>query len=231
MNLEERVRETLQEEAQHVTPPPYLQTRVIGRVTRGAGKKAKKRFVAGVLAAVLLLPLSAFSYQSLLADGVYGSFENIKKHIASATMEGYFLLNAKLSQAQGELGDEEYAAFKKELQVITDAKLAYGDRYGNIDYDLVPQKKRMELTEAHKTLQPYFDQLNNEKSSKEILTDEEFDQYIAAQMTYEKALAQSGTDTSEGPIEEEKLPEPLRTEFQQARDFLDYVQSKQKPSP
>ncbi|KIL80285.1 hypothetical protein SD77_0133 [Bacillus badius] len=89
----------------------------------------------------------------------------------------------------------------------------------------------MELTEAHKTLQPYFDQLNNEKSSKEILTDEEFDQYIAAQMTYEKALAQSGTDTSEEPIEEEKLLEPLRTEFQQARDFLDYVQSKQQPSP
>ena len=38
----------------------------------------KKRLIAGVLAAAFLIPTTGFAYQSIMADGIYGSFENLK---------------------------------------------------------------------------------------------------------------------------------------------------------
>ncbi|WP_281278872.1 DUF3600 domain-containing protein [Ectobacillus funiculus] len=61
-----------------------------------------------------------------------------------------------------------------------------------------------------------------------MLTSEEHEQYIEALMTYEKVLAQGEIDTSKGPIEVEKLPRELQGEFQQAKDFIDYVNNKQQ---
>ena len=40
--------------------------------------KRKKRLIAGALAAALLIPTTGFAYQSIMADGIYGSFENLK---------------------------------------------------------------------------------------------------------------------------------------------------------
>ena len=42
------------------------------------GRKRKKHLIAGVLAAALLIPTTGFAYQSIMADGIYGSFENLK---------------------------------------------------------------------------------------------------------------------------------------------------------
>ena len=42
------------------------------------GNKVKKRLIAGVLAAAFLIPTTGFAYQSIMADGIYGSFENLK---------------------------------------------------------------------------------------------------------------------------------------------------------
>ncbi|MFJ8258493.1 DUF3600 domain-containing protein [Peribacillus asahii] len=190
-------------------------------------RRVRKRLVSAILAAILIIPTGAFAYQSILADGLYGSFENLKKHIATATIDGYMILNAKLSKAKGELGEKEYKKFKESLHIITDAKLDYGDKYGNIDYNQIPSKKEDEIKRALMELQPYFDKLNGNKSSKEILTPEEYERYVEELMTYEKVLAQSGIDTSKGPIEVEQLPKELQGEFQQAKNFLEYVTNKQ----
>ncbi len=47
-------------------------------------------------------------------------------------------------------------------------------------------RQQEEMMKASMVIQPYFDKLNGEKSSKEVLTPEEFKQYIHASMTYEK---------------------------------------------
>ncbi|MFB9761057.1 hypothetical protein [Ectobacillus funiculus] len=47
-------------------------------------------------------------------------------------------------------------------------------------------------------------------------------------MTHEKVLAQKEIDTSKRPIGVEKLPKELQGEFQQAKDFIDYVNNKQQ---
>jgi hypothetical protein len=188
----------------------------------------RKRLVTAILAAALLIPTSAFAYQSILADELYGSFENLKKHAASITMNGYMIFNAKLLQAKGELGNKEYEKFKDSMYIITDAKLKYGNKYGNTDFDLMSSKQKAEIKEATMEVQPYFDKLNGDTSSKEILTPSEYEQYIEASMAYEKVLAQGEIDTSKGPVEVERLPKELQGEFQQAKDFLDYVSNKQQ---
>jgi Domain of unknown function (DUF3600) len=226
MNLEHRLVESLQEKGKEFVPTPELKLKVMNNINTVNGKM-KKRMVTGILTAALLIPSGVLASQSFFADELYGSFENLKKYISNATMEGYLLLSAKLSQAKGELGKEDYKEFSQLLNVVTSSKMKYGDRYGNIDYSEVPAKKVGEIKQALMVIQPYFDKLNGQKSSIEVLSPEEYNQYIAALMTYETILAQSGINPSEGPVEVETLPSNLHTEFLKAQDFIRYVDEKQ----
>ena len=224
MSLDYQVKESLQEEAKEIVPPPELKEKVMIQIKmKRGGKTMKKRLITGVLAAALLIPTTGFAYQSIMADGVYGSFENVKKHVGNATLEGYMRLNAKLSQAKGEMGEKEYKKFTKLLTVITDAKLKYGDSNGNIDYDQLSPSKKEELEKVSLEIQPYFDKLNGEKSSKEVLTLEEFKQYIDAQMTYEKIQAKV---KSSGAVTVKDVPEAYKEEFVKADQFMNYVSEK-----
>ena len=184
----------------------------------------KKRLAIASIAVCLMLPTGAFAYQSLLADELYGSFDNLKKHVASITMESYLLFNAKLNKAKGDLGKEEYEQFKEALHVITSANLEYGNKNGNIDYSQVPAQTLEEIKQALYELQPYFDKLNELPSSKEVLTAEEYEQYIQALITYETIMAKlevsSITDTT-------PIPAALQEEFLKAEEYLDYVNEKQ----
>ncbi|MFP3918351.1 DUF3600 domain-containing protein [Lysinibacillus telephonicus] len=191
-----------------------------GRATRFV----KKRLAVAVIAACLMVPTGAFAYQALLADDLYGSFDNLKKHVASATMESYLLFDAKLNQASGELGQEQFEQFKDLLNVFTSAKLEYGDKNGNIDYSQIPAERLEEIKIAMHEIQPYFDKLNGLPSSKDILTKEEYDQYIKALMTYETTMAQIGVSSAP---EIDMIPAELQEEFIEAQEYLNYVNEKQ----
>lgn len=184
----------------------------------------KRRLAVTVLAACLVIPTGAFAYQTLLADDLYGSFDNLKKRAFSITMQGYLLFNAKLDQAQGELGKEKFAQFKESLSVVTGAKLDYGNKHGNIDYTQVPAEPLAELKTALYELQPFFDKLNGQPSSKEVLTATEYDQYIQALMDYETVMAQLGvTSISDA----EAIPSELQEKLTKSQNYLDYVNEKQ----
>ncbi|OAT80033.1 anti-sigma factor [Bacillus sp. MKU004] len=195
------------------------------RERKGSGRSwIKKPLLSAVLAAALIVPTSAFAYQTLLADDLYGSFQEVKKHFLGATMEGYLLLDAKLSQAQGELGKEDYEEFKELLSVVISAKVDYGDSNGNIDYSLVPKRRLEELRSVYVDIQPYFDQLNGQRSSKEVLSPDEYEEYIDALMMYEQIMVQTGT---KDPDQVEKIPGHLQEEFEKARNLLWEVNEKQ----
>ncbi|MFS1510987.1 DUF3600 domain-containing protein [Chengkuizengella sp. SCS-71B] len=231
MNLENRLREALQNKGESLIPKPQLKTKVmieISRTHEKGSRRMKKRLLVSVLIALLIIPTSAFAYQTFLADELYGSFENVKKHITTATMESFLLFNAKLSQAKGDLGKEKYDQFKEILSVITDAKLEYSNKYGNIDYDQVPQEEMLKIKMALMEIQPYFDKLNGQPSTYEVLTPEEYELYIESLITYEKIKAQSQADTNKGRITIEMIPEDLQDEFLKARDFMTYVNEKQQ---
>ncbi|MDV2684075.1 DUF3600 domain-containing protein [Alkalihalophilus lindianensis] len=192
-----------------------------------SGKSFEARLAGAILAALLLLPTSAFAFQTMFADELYGSFDDVKQKISYATMEQYLILNAKLEQAKGDLGKEDFEEFKSHLKVITAAKLEYGDPHGNIDYNQIPNEAVEKLEHTLMIIQPYFDQLNNLPSSKDVLSEAEYRDYVDALMSYEKILVQSGIDPSKGfSVETEVLPH-LQAEFYEARTVLDYVNEKQ----
>ncbi|HDR7901927.1 anti-sigma factor [Bacillus cereus] len=224
MSLDCRVRESIQEEAKGIVAPLDLKEKVIVQIKMKHGRsKRKKRLIAGVLAAALLIPTTGFAYQSIMADGIYGSFENLKKHAGTMTLEAYMRFSAKLSEAKDEMGTKEYEEFTKELKKLTNAKLAYGDSNGNIDYDELSPGKRAEMKKVSMSLQPYFDKLNGHKSSKEILTKEEFDRYVEALMTYE--IVQVKTKST-GGMKVEEVPEAYKERFIKAEQFMEYVNEK-----
>jgi len=184
----------------------------------------KKRLAIAVISACLMIPTGAFAYQALLADDLYGSFENLKKHALSVTMESYLLFNAKLDQAKGDLGEEEFKQFKNLLKVFTSAKIEYGDKNGNIDYTHVPAEQLEEIKEALSEIQPTFDKLNGLPSSKEVLTAEEYDQYIQALLDYETTMAQLGVT---GAPDVTSIPAESQEKFIKAQEYLGYVNEKQ----
>ncbi len=180
----------------------------------------KKRISIAVISACLMIPTGAFAYQALLADDLYGSFDNLKKHVVNVTMESYLLVDAKLNQAKGDLEKEEFEQFKDVLKIITSAKLEFGDKNGNIDYSRVPEGNLEEIKAALYEIQPYFDKLNGLPSSKEILTAEEYEQYIQALLIYETTMAQLGISAAP---EVASIPENMQEEFKEAQEQLNYV--------
>ncbi|PED87236.1 DUF3600 domain-containing protein [Bacillus cereus] len=224
MSLDCRVRESIQEESKGIVAPPELKEKVIVQIkmNRG-GNKRKKRLIAGVLAAALLIPTTGFAYQSIMAGGIYGSFENLKKHAGTMTLEAYMRFSAKLSEAKDEMGTKEYEEFTKELKKLTNAKLTYGDSNGNIDYDQLLPAKKEELKKVVMELHPYFDKLNGHKSSKEVLTPEEYEQYMEALMSYQTVLVKT---KSSGGITIEEVPEAYKERFIKAEQFMEYVNEK-----
>ena len=221
----------IKQEINKIVIPSTLQERSKMGVQKAHLEKGRrvKRFirrnmVSAILAATLIIPTSAIAYQTNLADEIYGTFENVRTHISSATMEGYLLLDAKLSQAKGDMEKEEYKHFKELLNVITDAKLAYGNKYGNIDYTQVPNEHLDELKKTLFEIQPYFDKLNGQKSSIELLTSKEYEEYIEAIIIYEQIMAKSNIKDSD---ELDKIPSELREEFLKAENILLKVNEKQ----
>lgn len=187
-------------------------------------KYVRKRLATCALAVAIIVPTSAFAYQTFLPDEFYGSFENLKKHIGSATMEGYMLLDAKFAQAKGDMKPDEYAHFKELAKVITSSKLEYGNHYGYIDYSQIPVAQLDEIKNTMFEIQPYFDKLNDQPSSKEVLTASQYEEYINALITYEQIMAQSEIKDSS---EIEKIPVELQGEFTKAQALLMYVNNKQ----
>ncbi|MES5954792.1 DUF3600 domain-containing protein [Bacillus fungorum] len=224
MSLDCRIRESIQEEANGIVAPPELKEKVIVQIKMNqGGRKRKKHLIAGVLAAAFLIPTTGFAYQSIMADGIYGSFENVKKHAGTMTLEAYMRFSAKLSEAKDEMGAKEYEEFTKELKKLTNAKLTYGDSNGNINYDQLSPGKREEMKNLSMSLQPCFDKLNGHKSSKEVLTQEEFDRYVEALMTYE--IVQVKTKST-GGMKVEEVPEAYKERFINAEQFMEYVAEK-----
>lgn len=180
----------------------------------------RKRLMAASLAVALMIPTGAFAYQALLADDLYGSFDELKVHIVSATLEKYLLLDAKLEQAKGTLDASEYDAFKTELRIFTNTRITYGDANGNVDYDAIPVGARADVKQALAELQPYFDTLNKQAATRERLTVEEYDAYIEAIMAMESIRARGGEVV-------ETMPESLRTEYEEALSVIRAVEEKQ----
>ncbi|NGQ94198.1 DUF3600 domain-containing protein [Brevibacillus sp. SYP-B805] len=225
MILERQLRDELKQYASSQQCPPDMHARLRQQMEQAMGKGAFRpaRFRRGVMAAAisaaLLLPAAAFAGNPMLADRIYGSFEQLKKKMTAVTMEQYAALAGKLSGAQAQLGEKEYARYEALLKQYVRAAYEYGNGKGYIDFDALPAEKRAEMKQLLRELQPYFDRLNGERSAKEVLSPEAFDRYIEAQMTYQTVLAQAGIEAGQR-FTSQDIPAHLRDRFEKAEAVI-----------
>ncbi len=229
MPMEDKLRLELHRHAQSMKVPVELEQRVRQsyewylRQKEETRMKRTRWLPAAAIAAVLLLPTGALAYN--YADGIFGSFEKIKKKISIMTMETYQTFGLKLSGAHKALGDAEYAKFEELLKEYTAVTYDDVDQNGHVNFDQMPPEKRAKAKQLLSELTPYFDTLNHTKSSRDVLTPEEFDKYIEAEMTINTVKAIAGIKDS-SDMKPEDFPEDLRGRYVEANKIVEEVKKK-----
>ena len=219
MSFDQHLREEFQEQANRITFPAELDQRIRQTykpyIREDKKKKRWKPFLAIMAAVFIAVPAAAFT-GGLEAEDIYGSFDKLKMKAANITMNQFLLFNAKLSVAKSELSLKEYGEFKDAVKRFGAAKMEYGNENGDIDYTALSTEKKAELKEVFIQLQPYFDQLNGEKMTHEVLNPEEFDRYIEAEMTLETIRSQTGLQM----LDEHNVPTEYKAEYEEAMDIV-----------
>ncbi len=197
--------------------------------TRYLHNRIKKRWISAIAACTAIIVPSTVFANHLLSEDIYGPFSALQKAVKTFTMEEYSVLGAKLSGAQKDLGSSEFQKFASLLKQEAKEKVEYGDSYGNIDYSTFSPDELASEKRLLADLQPYFDKLNHIKSSQNVLTPNEFDSYIEAQMTVSTVMAKAHVDANKGRVDVNALPQDLRTEYQQAESVIAQVAEETKP--
>lgn len=228
MSMEDKLRLELHRQSHSMKVPVELKERVrqsyeLYLRQKEAGRKRTNWLPAAVIAAVLLLPTGVLAHN--YADSIFGSFEKMKKKVSVMTMNMYQAIGLKLSGAHQELGDAEYATFEALLKKYTAVTYDYVDPYGHINFDQMPADIRAEAKQLMAEVTPYFDRLNHQKSSRDVLTPEEFDQYIEAQMTLNTVKAIAGIK-DRPDLKPEDFPEDLRERYVEANKIVAEVYKK-----
>jgi hypothetical protein len=219
MSFEQHLHEEFQEQANRMAFPAELDQRMRQTyepyIRKDRKKKRWKPLLAIMAAVFIVIPTAAFT-GGLEAEDIYGSFDKLKMKAANITMNQFLLFNAKLSVAKSELSLKEYGEFKENVKRFGAAKMEYGNENGDIDYTALSIEKKAELKEVYIELQPYFDQLNGEKMTHEVLTSEEFDRYVEAEMTLETIRSKTGLQV----LDEYNVPAEYKAEYEEAMDLL-----------
>lgn len=161
MDMEQRLRIALKQEAATLTPEPELKDKVMNRIPfKKERRKMKKRIIASIVVAVLALPTAAFAGYSYLADQVFGSANALQAH--GGTQEQYDHFESKLQDAKKKLTLREFTEFVGLLKDITYYNLKMVDRKGNLHPDQLRAEDRAEYERLLQEVQPYFDKLNGE---------------------------------------------------------------------
>ncbi|RXT15395.1 DUF3600 domain-containing protein [Ammoniphilus sp. CFH 90114] len=158
MNLEQHIRSALQNEAEKLNPVPRVKQQILRKIDNRSIKPMKKRLVASMIAACLLIPTAAFAGYSYLADEIWGSREQAEQ--VGMTQEEYDRFDSKLLQAQRTLGIKEFAEFMLLVKDLTYYHVKMMDRNGEFQKEKLTVDQQRSYEEVVAKIQPYFDRLN-----------------------------------------------------------------------
>lgn len=177
-----------------------------------------------VLIAVCTSILAAFSSPSL-ADRIYGSFDTVKKKVITLSLQEYQQIGFKFMGAQKELGTD-FPIFEKLSKQLVASKINDSDDNQNIDYDALSPEKRAQLKKLQADIQPYFDRLNHKPVAQSVLTSEEYDAYIEAQMQRETLMAKGKVNPSKGPVQAKDLPVEYQEGYEKTVQLIQKLEDK-----
>ncbi|MFI2857348.1 DUF3600 domain-containing protein [Paenibacillus sp. JSM ZJ436] len=222
MTIEQHIRKSLGHYAHSIDVPSELDAAVarhLNKRYRGRRTTPFRRAVLVALISVFAVTATAFAASPELADRIYGSFAELKKTVVTVTMLEYQKLGMKLGGAKKTLG-EDYPAFEQQLKQVVAAKVEYANKHYQIDFLALPPETYAELKMLYAEIQPYFDQLNGQPIAQEVLSAEQYDRYMEAQLQRESILAQSGVNPSDGPVEPGELPVELQPAYKEAQQTI-----------
>jgi hypothetical protein len=230
MLFDKAIRGALQSEALSWIPPRGMDTKIRLAFREQNVQKLRKsvwtkKMMISLLAACLIIgPSTVYAFASL-ADDIYGSFDTLKKQVISVSLQEYSAFGMKLSGAKDQLGEEKYAKFITQVKKLTAFRVTYGKSF-MVDDTLLTVEKRKEYKQVLAELQPYFDQLNGDRSSRDVLSGDEYDAYLEALIVYERIASRMGS--SRGMVNPDKVPEAMKADYNQANEVMKLVRDKTK---
>ncbi|TYP73289.1 uncharacterized protein DUF3600 [Paenibacillus methanolicus] len=117
----------------------------------------KKRILAGIAAAAILIPSAAFG-ASYLADDIFGSSATIKQH--GGTDEDYREIEEFLQAAKGKLTEDEFKEYTELSKQLMKLKLKITDVNGVVHEDKLTEEERQQFEQLASRLAPYFEKIN-----------------------------------------------------------------------
>ncbi|MBT2283361.1 DUF3600 domain-containing protein [Paenibacillus polymyxa] len=190
MKLDEQLRTAYQEETKDWSVPARIKHKMMDGIRSDSHirRNRKKWLVTGLLAAVLIIPTGVYAGYTYLADGIYGSQENIRA--MGGTAEDYMRLEAKLQTAKAHFSEEEFVRYMDLLKQMGHMAVKYADSQGNMhpeQWNTIEQEQYNALVAE---LEPFFEKLEGVSvgSSIKMMDEQQFwtEQLVQAEKTFTK---------------------------------------------
>ncbi|MCM3748752.1 DUF3600 domain-containing protein [Paenibacillus pasadenensis] len=162
MSFEKELREELRQAADSMYCPPELQERVQQSYQRYLNEKRgkspmKKRLLASIAAAAILIPSAAFA-ASNLTDEIFGSSKKIEQR--GGTQEDSQEIEGFLQAAKGKLADAEFKEYMELTKQLMQLKLKITDENGVTNEEKLTKEEQKQWRELATKLAPYFEKIN-----------------------------------------------------------------------
>ncbi|WP_047154762.1 DUF3600 domain-containing protein [Aneurinibacillus tyrosinisolvens] len=154
MNFEDQVRSVLKVKSEEIEHPPALKEKILAQIDFEKKEKSmKKKWIAGIVAAAVMVPTAGFAGYSYLAEQIVGSKEQMIK--AGGTETDYNGLERKLQQAKKVLDEKEYNEMAALLKEAAQYSVKVTDKNGTTHPEKLSPAERQQLAEIEKQLAPY----------------------------------------------------------------------------
>ncbi|MDI4645878.1 DUF3600 domain-containing protein [Cohnella hashimotonis] len=162
MSIDKELREELQQTADSMIVPDELYLRVrqsyLHFVNERTGEsRMKKRILAGVVAAAILIPSAVYA-STYLADDIFGSSATIEQH--GGTQEDYQQIEQMLQIAKGKLTEDEFKEYTKLTRQLVQLKIKMTDKNGVKHENLLNNEEQLQFERLSASLAPYFEKIN-----------------------------------------------------------------------
>ncbi|MGG3279069.1 DUF3600 domain-containing protein [Paenibacillus solani] len=162
MSIDKELREELRQVADSMHCPPDLHGRVSQSHQHYVNKKRgrspmKKRVIAGIIAAVILIPSAVFA-SSYLADAIFGSVKTIEQH--GGSQEDYNEMEEMIQAAKSKLTEEEFEEFMDLFKQMVQLKLKMTDEKGIKHMDKLTKEEQQHFEQLLPMLAPFFEKIN-----------------------------------------------------------------------
>ncbi|PRA02280.1 MULTISPECIES: DUF3600 domain-containing protein [unclassified Paenibacillus] len=237
MRLDEELRTAYQEETKEWSVPAGIKHKMLDGIRSDIHirRNRKRWLVTGLLAVVLIIPTGAYAGYTYLADGIYGSQENITA--MGGTAEDYMRLEAKLQTAKTHFSEEEFVQYMDLLKKMGQMAVKYADSQGKMHPEQWGTVEQEQYNLLVAELEPFFEKLEavSTASQKDPMNEQQFwteqlaraeemlskEEYTEFKSVYEQMKEyELMVVDKDGSIHDERLSVEQKDDLRQLRERL-----------